>query len=480
MHMPAQAQTSAAHAYATRTRCRALAELAQFVAIPSVSSERVHGADVARAARWLAGRLRAAGLPEVALVPVPGPPLVVGAWRRRPGAPTVLIYGHYDVQPAGPSTAWRSPPFQPTVRNGALYGRGASDDKGQLYTHVKALEAYLQGAGELPCNVVCLFEGEEEIGSPHLRPALRLINKLRPDLAVVSDTRMLAPGRPALTYALRGKLVLHVTVQGPGHALHAGAFGGAVHNPLHALCDLLAGLHDARGHLRIPDFYREVLQVPPAERAALAKSGPSDAVLRHDAEIEQGWGEPGYSLYERTALLPSLSITSMGGGVGEGDSIPARATARLVFRLVPDQEPEPIAQRVIGYLRQQTPPTVRLQVRLGQHTRPVLLPRDHPALRAAAQAYQAGFGVPPVLLRSGGTIPVVSMLQSEMGIPTVLMGYALPGDAMHGPNEKMDLNNFYRGIATNIAFLAVLPSLKPYRLPGAPIPPHLAARSTRR
>jgi acetylornithine deacetylase/succinyl-diaminopimelate desuccinylase-like protein len=444
--------------HAGTTRAHFVTELSDFVRFPSVSAEPRHANDLKHCAAWLAAHLRQIGLEHVSIVPTPRHPIVYADWRRRPERPTVLIYGHYDVQPPDPLSEWQSPPFEPVVRGNDLYGRGASDDKGQMFVHLKALESYLRTAGELPVNVKCLFEGEEEIGSPHLLPFLaRQWDTLVADVAVISDTRMLAPDRPALTYALRGALSLELEVRGPEQDLHSGNFGGAVHNPPQALCEILAGLHDAYGRVAIPGFYKRVRRVSAEERAEMSHVGPTDERMLGDARAPQGWGERGYTLYERTTIRPALTINGIIGGYqgpGAKAVIPASAVAKLNFRLVPDQDPREIEQLFRQHIAKLTPATVRTIVRTQIAARPVLVNRRHPAVRARAVAYQKGFGTAPVFLRSGGTIPVASILQEVLGIPTVLMGFALPDDRMHAPNEKFHLPNFFRGIATSIHFLA--------------------------
>lgn len=450
----------AAPAYARAHRARFLSGLCDFIRLPSVSSQPERAAEVRRCARWLAGAMRDIGLDGVSIVPTGGHPLVTGGWLGAPGQPTVLLYGHYDVQPAEPLAAWQSPPFQPAVRGGSLYGRGASDDKGPLFAHLCAIRSYLDGGGWLPVNVLCLFDGEEEIGSPHLSQFLQGWHGLRRVNAVlVSDTRMLGPERPAITYALRGTLGLEVEVRGPPDDRHSGAFGGAIANPAQALSVILAGLHDRQGRIRVPGFYDRVRPVALAERAAMAAAGPADAELLRAAGVRGGWGEPGYSLYERTTIRPALTINGLTAGhQGPGGKgiIPARALAKLSVRLVPDQRPaeaERLLRRRIAAL---TPPGVRTEVRAGRAAVPVLLERRNTVMRAAATAYRAGFGRAPVYVRSGGTIPAVGLLRQATSAPIVLMGFALPDDRMHAPNERFHLPTFFRAIDTSIAFLAAM------------------------
>jgi acetylornithine deacetylase/succinyl-diaminopimelate desuccinylase-like protein len=444
--------------YARRHRGRFVDELAEFVRIPSVSAQPAHAGDVRACAGWLAGKLRDAGLERVQVVPTAGHPSVLGEWRHAPGRPTVLIYGHYDVQPPDPLDDWRSPPFEPRVRGEDLYGRGASDDKGQLWAHVKAIESSLRGAGTLPLNVVCLFEGEEEVGSTNLGAVLSSHRDvLAADGAVISDTRILGPDRPAITYALRGKLAFEVELRGAAHDLHSGSFGGAVHNPAQALCELIAGLHDGRGRIAIPGLYDSVRDWGDAERARMARSGPGDARILRDARALRGWGERGYSLHERTTIRPSLVVSSLRGGYqGPGGKaiIPARASAKFCLRLVPDQDPREVERLVRRHLDRAVPPTVRHSFRVLSAAGPALMDRRHPLTRAARFAYHKAFGHPPVFLRSGGTIPLVGTLQERLGIPTVLMGFALPDDRMHAPNEKFHLPTFGRAIETILWFLA--------------------------
>jgi acetylornithine deacetylase/succinyl-diaminopimelate desuccinylase-like protein len=453
-------QAQGALAYAAEQHPRLLAELRDFVRIPSVSAQPRHAADVRRCAEWLAERLRRCGMERVAVLPTPRHPVVYAEWRRAPGRPTVLIYGHYDVQPADPLGAWQTPPFEPSVRGGSLYGRGASDDKGQLLCHVAALESHLQTSGQLPVNVVCLFEGEEEIGSLHLGAFLdRHRQALAADVAVISDTRFLAPGRPAIIYGLRGGLGMELEVRGQPADVHSGGFGGALHNPIQALCEIIAGLHGADGRIAIPGFYASVRRLSPRARAELAHSGPPDEQILRSARAERSWGEHGYSLYERTTIRPALTINGIGGGYqGPGGKgiIPASAWAKLSFRLVPDQDPREIERLVRRHLARSAPPTVRLAVRTYLATHPALLDRRHVGFGAAARAYRRGFGADPVFLRSGGSIPVVRMFQELLGIPTILMGFALPDDRMHAPNERFRLEQFRRGIDTCIHFLAEL------------------------
>jgi acetylornithine deacetylase/succinyl-diaminopimelate desuccinylase-like protein len=445
--------------YARAGRKRFVSELTEFLRFPSVSSQSERAGDVRECAAWLARHLKKIGLNNARVIPTRRNPIVYASWRRAAGRPTLIIYGHYDVLPGEPLKDWATPPFSPTVKNNNLHGRGAADDKGQLFCHVKAIESYLKTRGALPVNVICLFEGEEEIGSPNLAPFVeRNRRALNAVAAVISDTRMISATQPAISYAQRGGLRAEIEIFGPPHELHSGAFGGAVHNPALALCDVVAGLHDERGRVTIPGFYSDVRAGSEKERAFMARSGPSDQEILRSAKVETGWGEPGYSLYERTTIRPDLTVNGIvGGHTGQGVKgvIPARALAKVSFRLVPDQRPEKIAQLFREHIARATPATVRSTVRTMSPIRPALINRSHPAVQAATQAYRKVFGVLPVLVRSGGSIPVVHIFQNVLEIPAVLMGFGLPDDNIHGPNEKFHLPIFLKAIETSIWYLAL-------------------------
>ena len=446
-----------AESYAREFRGRFLEELKKFIRFPSVSSQPKHAKDIMKCAYWLADHMRQIGLKKTRVIATKRHPLVYGEWRHAPGKPTILIYGHFDVQPVDPLEAWKSPPFDPQVRGEHLYGRGSCDDKGQLFLHLKAVEALLKTEGKLPVNVRCLFEGEEEIGSPNLPAFLsRNANELRSDAAVVSDTRMLGPDRPAIHYAERGALSAEIEVTGPAHDLHSGNFGGMVHNPLEALCEMMAKLHDSEGKVAIPGFYDRVLPVSDKERKYMKRTGPNDAEIIRDASVKEAWGESKFSLYERTTLRPALTINGIVGGyqgTGSKAVIPSHAVAKLNFRLVSAQKPKEIDQLFRRYVERITPPTVKSMVRSEPGAEPVLIHPGQLAIRAAAKAYRRVFGVAPVFLRSGGTIPIVSSFQRFLGVPTVLMGFALPDARLHAPNENLHLPTFERGISTSVWFL---------------------------
>lgn len=435
-------------------------ELQQFVHFPSISAQKKHAGDVKACADWLAAHLRGIGLRQVRVIPTRGHPIVSARWQTNPARPTLLIYGHYDVQPVDPLSEWNSPPFQPVLRDSCIYGRGASDDKGQMFIHVKALECWLRSSGKLPVNVLCLFEGEEEIGSTNFANFIHEHRgRLAADAGVISDMPMVGPDQPALTYSMRGNLAFELQILGPKRDLHSGLFGGIVHNPIQALCEVIGKLHDANGSVTIPGYYDRVRSQSEAEREFMAASGPSAESSRRDATIEHIWGEHGFTPYERITVRPALTINGITSGYqGEGVKgvIPAVATAKMSIRLVPDQDPHEVYREVRSYLGRITSKDVHARIRKISGTPPVCIRRDHPAMRAAAAAFRRGFGTFPVSVRCGGTVGVIDTLQRVLGVPMVLMGFALPDDRMHSPNERFRLANFFQGINTSIWFLSYL------------------------
>lgn len=449
--------------FAADNRPRFLAELKQFLRYPSISSQPDRRKDARGCAAWLAQHLKAIGLHRVRVIQTRANPIVFASRLRGPGYPTVLVYGHYDVLPGEPIRDWRTPPFEPTTIGNKLFARGASDDKGQLFLHVKAVESYLATQGSLPVNIKFLFEGDEEVGSPALDSFVNRNRKaLQADVAVISDTRMIAPDRPAISYAQRGGLRLNLEVRGSEHDLHSGNFGGAVLNPAQALCEMIAKLHDDRGRVTVPGFYSDVRNWGEDEREFMARNGPGNQEILSDAGVDRGWGERGFSAYERTTIRPALTInglTSGHQGTGAKSIIPARAIAKLSFRLVPDQHPAKIARLVRDYVRKITPPQVRSSVRAFSPIAPTVLNRHHPAILAAVAAYRKSFAADPVFIRSGGSIPVVKTFQEQLGVPVVLMGFGLPEDNIHAPNENLDLSNFAKGIETSIWYLALAANL---------------------
>ncbi len=447
--------------YARTNRHWFLGELQEFLAIPSVSTQPEHKADMKRAAMWLRDKLLAAGFPRAEVVPTPGYPVVYAQWLAAgPNAPTILIYGHYDVQPPEPLDQWRTPPFEPTIVGDDIFARGASDDKGQMYTYVKAVEAFKETAGSPPINIKCVFEGEEEVGSPNLEPFIREhAGLLSADVAVASDTHILGKDLPSIVYAVRGLAFAEVEVTGPDHDLHSGIFGGAVHNPIHALSAMIARLHDENGRIAIPGFYDKVRELSPEERAELARIPFDRKAWLREAGVRADWGEQKYTILERKTARPTLDVNGMWGGyIGPGTKtvLPSKAYAKISMRLVPDQHPAEITQLLAAYLTEIAPPTVKVQVRSLHGGEGAIIRRDSPAMKAAFQAYTRSFGREPIFVREGGSIPVIATFQKVLGLETILMGFGLPDDRLHSPNEKLHLPNFYRGIETVIHFMAIL------------------------
>jgi acetylornithine deacetylase/succinyl-diaminopimelate desuccinylase-like protein len=437
--------------YVRTNRQRYLEELTAWVACPSISAQPAHAADVRASAETAAARMRAAGLSGIVLE-TDGHPVAYGEWLGAPGAPTILIYGHHDVQPADPLDLWITPAFEAAVRDGKIYGRGTVDDKGQVLMHVAALEAHLRVNGRLPLNVKVVIEGEEEIGSPNFESFLaRERERLACDVVVVSDTAVFAEDVPSLTVSLRGLVHWEITVHGPASDLHSGYYGGNVRNPLEALAQLLAGLKDADGRVTVPGFYDGVRTLTDHERAVYARL-PFDASAEARAlGVDQLFGEAGYTPLERMWMRPTLEINGMYGGyqgVGGKTIVPSFARAKLSARLVPAQEPAHVKRAVTEHLQRIAPPGVRVEITSDGDVRAVETSHDHPAVLAAARAMERGFGKPPVFIGTGGTIGPVSSFDRILGLPQVLIGVGLPDDAIHAPNEKFDLGQFFGGIET--------------------------------
>ena len=438
-------------AFIRANRERYLEELAAWIACPSISLDPAHAADVRASAETAAARMRAAGLSGEVLE-TGGHPVAYGAWLGAPGAPTILIYGHHDVQPVDPLELWTTPPFEAHVRDGKVYGRGSVDDKGQVMMHVAALEAHLRVSGRLPLNVKVVIEGEEEIGSPSFEAFLaRERERLACDVVVVSDTAVFAEDVPSLTVSLRGLVHWEIAVHGPSTDLHSGYYGGIVHNPLEALAQMLATLKDRDGRVAVAGFYEGVRELTPAERAEYARL-PYDAM--HEAQllgVPELAGEAGYTPLERMWRRPTLELNGIYGGYqGPGGKtiVPSFARAKLSARLVPVQDPAHVKRVVSEHLQRVAPPGVRVEVEAHGEVRAVETSRDHPAVSAAARAMERGFGKPPVFIGTGGTIGPVSSFDRILGLPQVLIGVGLPDDAIHAPNEKFDLGQFYGGIET--------------------------------
>ena len=428
---------------------RALCELLK---IPSVSADPAFAGDVARCAEWLAAWLGEAGF-RARTEATGGHPAVVAEWRGAPGAPTVLVYGHYDVQPAVVGDGWATEPFEPQVRDGVLVARGASDDKGQVFAHCLGAAAHLKVHGKLPVNLVFLVEGEEESGSEHLEVFVEANReRLACDAVIVSDSAQFATGVPAITYGLRGLCYVEVTLRGPARDLHSGSFGGAVRNPANALAAMVAALHDADGRVTVPGFYDDVLPLQPWEREAFAALPFDREGFLQGLGVTEDWGETGYSILERLWARPTLDVNGLWSGyTGDGAKtvLPSRASAKISCRLVPDQDPETIADRLEERLRALCPPGCGLTFHRHHAARPVLVPVEEEAVRAAADALERGFGARPVFTREGGSIPVVETFRRVLDAPVVLMGFGRPDDGAHGPDEKLHLEDFHAGARTS-------------------------------
>jgi acetylornithine deacetylase/succinyl-diaminopimelate desuccinylase-like protein len=439
-------------------RERLLDELKSFLRIPSVSTLAENRPNIDRAAGFVAESLRAAGLDHVEVIATAGHPLVYGDWLHVPGKPTVLCYGHYDVQPPDPLEEWKSPPFEPTLREGNLYARGAADDKGQMYAHVKAIEALRAVHGALPVNVKFLVEGEEEVGGASVtRYVEQNPEKLRAHVALVSDTEMYAEDTPTLCTGLRGLIYMEVAATGPARDLHSGNYGGAAPNAVFGLIELLAKAKNAQGVIQVPGIYDDVVPPAPAEKASWESLPFSEAeFLSHEVGSTILTGEPGYTVLERIWARPTLEVHGIAGGftgAGAKTVIPAKATAKVSIRLVPNMKPEKVISAFQAFVRQNTPAGIQTEVRVLSAAPPVLVEPNHPAIRVAARAFGETFNRPTVYIRSGGSVPIVGDFARLLGVSTVMMGFGLPDDALHSPNEKFRLENYYKGIMTVARFL---------------------------
>jgi acetylornithine deacetylase/succinyl-diaminopimelate desuccinylase-like protein len=453
--------SNAARAFSRANAGRFQQELFELLRIPSLSGDPAYAADVRRAAEWLAHHMLGLGLAKVQVLETAGHPVVYGEWLGAgPDQPTVLVYGHYDVVPAALEDGWHTPPFEPVEQNGRIYARGATDDKGQLFIHVKALEAYLQTGGAAPVNVKFLIEGEEEVSSPNLRPFIEAnLDLLRADVCVISDSSMRVIEEPAITHSLRGMTYIEVEVQGPKDDLHSGFYGGATHNPALALVEILSQLYNPDGTINVPGFYDDVVPLTPEERTMIAKTDLSEAQFKQATGVPALWGDERYTIRERVSARPTLDINGMWSGwsgPGPKTIIPAKAGAKLSSRLVANQNPHQIFELLKARIEALAPPTIHVTVRLLTTGEPALIPFDLPEMQAAARAYERGWGHTPVFTRGGGSIPVVADFVKLMQIPVVMMGYGLDDDGLHAANESYSVEMFQRGIETAIVYLEEL------------------------
>jgi len=447
--------------YAKQNRERFLAEYKELVAIPSISTLSEHKPDMQRAADWCAKQLRGMNFVNVEILPTARHSVVYGEWLNAPGKPTVLVYGHYDVQPVDPLNEWKSPPFEPTIRGDNLYARGASDMKSNDHAFLKALESWLKTDGKLPINIKVIIEGEEEIGSPNLGPFIdKHKEKLKCDFVLNCDSGILRPDLPSITVGLRGLAYFELWVHGPDHDLHSGVFGGSVHNPAQALSELIAGMHDKNGHITLPGFYKKVRVLSKKDRAEMKRTPHSDKGWQAMTGAPKLYGEKSFSTLERTGVRPTLEINGMlSGFTGEGAKtvLPGKAMAKISTRLVPFQDDTQVENQLRAYLKKHAPKTIRWELKPVTGSGPaVLLNPNSKASRAAQIALEQTFGVKPVFGYSGGSVPVVSLITNKMKTESVLMGFGMEDDNLHAPNEKMHLPNYYHGIEAYIRFFEAM------------------------
>lgn len=434
----------------TANRERHLEEMKEFISIPSVSSLSEHKPDMKKAADHLAGLLEKAGMENIQVRDTAGHPVVTAEWLHAEGQPTALIYGHYDVQPVDPIELWDSEPFKPEIRDNIMYGRGSSDDKGQVFLHVKVLEAMLQTEEKLPVNIKVLFEGEEEIGSVHLDQfIIDHKEELAADLVLISDTALYAPGKPAVCYALRGLTGVQINVSGAKGDLHSGLYGGGVQNPIHALADILSSFHDEHGTIAVEGFYDSVRELTTEERAAFAALDFSEEGIKEEAGVKELFGEPGFTYLEQTWARPTLEVNGIFGGFsGEGIKtvLPAKAGAKITCRLVPDQDPYEIVELLRKHIEANKPAGVDIEITDFDKGKPFITPMDHPLIQAAGRSYETQYNEKTAYIRAGGSIPIVSTFDEILGTPVIMMGFALSSENFHAPNEHFHLENFDKGL----------------------------------
>ncbi len=437
--------------YLAANKDRFLEELLDLLRIPSVSADSGHDKDVRRCAERVSQRLKEAGAENVEVCETEGHPIVFGEKIKGENLPTVLVYGHYDVQPPDPLELWNSGPFDPVIKNEKVYARGAADDKGQFYMHVKALETMVK-TDTLPCNIKFMIEGEEEVGSSNLEAFVKANSeRLAADVVLISDTAMLSMEHPSIETGLRGLAYMEVEVTGPNRDLHSGVYGGAVANPATMLCKLIASLHDENNHVTVPGFYDEVVNLSEDERAAINTAPFDEKAYKEDLGIKALWGEKGYTTFERTGTRPTLEVNGIWGGyTGEGAKtvLPAKATAKISMRLVPNQKSKTIEKLFTAYLQKLAPEEVTVKVTALHGGEAAVTPTDSVAYKAAQKAIETTFNKKPIPTRGGGSIPIVALFEEALGLKTVLLGFGLDNDNLHSPNEKYDLFNYYKGIET--------------------------------
>jgi len=437
--------------YQEQNKNRFLEELLELLRIPSVSAKSEHKDDMIRCAEAIKSRLLEAGADTVEIYPTSGHPVVYGEKKIDPSKPTILVYGHYDVQPAEPLELWNSGPFDPTIVDGKIFARGSCDDKGQVYMHVKAFETMVQ-TQSLSCNVKFLIEGEEEVGSPNLGTFVATHKELlKADCVLISDSAMISLDTPSIDIGVRGLSYIEVEITGPKRDLHSGVYGGAVANPITILAKMIASLHDENNHITIPGFYDDVLVATEEERALMAKAPFNEKEYAADLGVNELWGEKGYSTNERTGIRPTLELNGIWGGyTGEGAKtvLPSKAYAKISARLVPNQISQKMTDLIINHLQSIAPDCVTVKAQLHHGGEPYVTPIDSVPYQAAAKAMEATFGKAPIPVRGGGSIPICSLFEKELGLKVVFMGFGLDSDNLHSPNEKYDIANYYKGIET--------------------------------
>ncbi len=437
--------------YIKQNEQRFLDELFDLLRIPSISADSAFKADVQRAAEFVSDRMKEAGADNVQIFPTAGHPIVYGEKIIDPSLPTILTYGHYDVQPSSPDNLWDTPPFEPTVRDGKIYARGSADDKGQFYMHLKSFE-YMMKTNSLPCNVKFMIEGEEEVGSANLATFIKDKKEmLKANVVLISDTSMVANDTPSIDVGLRGLSYVEVEVTGPNRDLHSGVYGGGVENPINVLSKMIASMHDENGHITIDGFYDNVLEVSAEDRAELAKIPFDLEEYKKDLGVDEVDGEKGFSTIERTGIRPTLDVNGIWGGyIGEGSKtvLPSKAFAKISMRLVPNQSSEEITEKFTKHFKKIAPATVKVEVRPHHGGEPVLTPTDSIPFLAASKAMETTFGKKPIPTRGGGSIPIVALFEEVLGLKSVLMGFGLDSDALHSPNEHYGIFNYLKGIET--------------------------------
>jgi acetylornithine deacetylase/succinyl-diaminopimelate desuccinylase-like protein len=437
--------------YVNENKQRFLDELFELLRFPSISADQKYKDSMLKTAEFVANKLKLAGADSVEICPTAGYPIVYGEKIIDASLPTVLVYGHYDVQPPDPLDLWETPPFEPTIRDEKIYARGACDDKGQFYMHVKAFEL-MMSTKTLPCNIKFMIEGEEEVGSSNLGIFVNANKeRLKADVVLISDTSMISLEHPSLETGLRGLSYVEVEVTGPNRDLHSGVYGGAVANPATILAKLIASMHDENNHITIPGFYDDVLELSPEEREMLNKAPYNENEYKIDLKVDELWGEKGYTTIERTGTRPTLEVNGIWGGyIGEGAKtvLPSKAYAKISMRLVPNQQSDKITKLFKDHFESIAPKSVKVKVCPHHGGEPVVTPTDSIAYKAAQKAILESFGKEPIPTRGGGSIPIVALFEKELGIKTVLMGFGLDSDNLHSPNEKYDIANFYKGIET--------------------------------